>query len=79
MGSAHRHLEAEIGDLLFAVTNLARKCGCDPEVALAECNERFIRRFAHVEEGLENAGKSLNEASLDEMEVAWQEAKGKEQ
>ncbi|MGK0184379.1 MAG: MazG family protein [Verrucomicrobiales bacterium] len=72
------HQEEEIGDLLFSVANLARKLGSDPELLLAESNEKFIRRFGVVEQFLESTGKLLPEASLDEMEAAWQEAKADE-
>ena len=68
-------LGEEIGDLLFAVVNLARKSGMDAEEVLAAANEKFIGRFAKVEESLNSEGKSLKEASLEEMEAAWQNAK----
>lgn len=69
----------EIGDLLFTVANLARHLEIDPEGALASANLKFRRRFGAVEEGLARAGRSLAEASLDEMEVEWQAAKRAEQ
>lgn len=69
------HLEEEIGDLLFSVANLARKIGSDPEVLLAEANEKFSSRFGLVEQSLETAGMSLQDASLEELEAAWQAAK----
>ena len=62
----------EVGDLLFSVANLARKLKLDPEVLLATANDKFVRRFAAMEQGL---GQPLEEASLDEMEAAWQRAK----
>jgi MazG family protein len=65
-------IEGEIGDLLFVMVNIARFLKVDPEQALRKTNTKFRRRFAHVEEGL---GKPLKEASLDEMERLWQEAK----
>ena len=65
-------LEEEIGDLLFSVVNLARKKGIDAEAALAATNEKFIARFHAVETRL--AGR-LGEASLDEMDAAWESAK----
>lgn len=77
---ALRHRQAEeVGDLLFTVANLARHLEIDPEGALASANLKFRRRFGAVEEGLARAGRSLAEASLDEMEVAWQAAKRAEQ
>lgn len=74
-GEASAALQAEVGDLLFVVVNLARKLGIDPEVALEGTNEKFLARFAEVESGLKEAGKSLEEADLGEMERRWQLAK----
>jgi MazG family protein len=70
-------LEDEIGDLLFVVVNIARFLKVDPEQALRKTNAKFRRRFAHVERGLEEANKSPREASLEEMEALWQDAKRK--
>ncbi len=67
-------MQHEIGDLLFAVVNLARHTGMDPEKALRVANRRFESRFAHVEDSL-NGAEGLRQASLDEMEAAWVEAK----
>ncbi len=69
------NLGEEIGDLLFAIVNLARKEGQDAESLLAAANDKFINRFHQVEAGLKADGKSLKEASLDEMEAQWQVAK----
>ncbi len=68
-------IEDEIGDLLFSVTNLARHYGIDPEAALRRTNSKFERRFRSVESALQRQDKSLNDASLDEMERLWVEAK----
>ncbi|MFG1371137.1 nucleoside triphosphate pyrophosphohydrolase [Xanthobacter oligotrophicus] len=68
----------EMGDLLFAVVNLARHAGVDPEDALRGTNDKFTRRFGHVEERLAFSGRRPEQASLDEMEALWQEAKLKE-
>ncbi|MCC5979688.1 MAG: nucleoside triphosphate pyrophosphohydrolase [Salinarimonas sp.] len=65
----------EIGDLLFAVANLARHHDIDPESALRAANAKFIRRFAAIEATLAQAGRSLQDADLDEMEAAWRAAK----
>lgn len=73
-----RRLEDEIGDLLFACANLARHFKLDPEAALRRCNAKFERRFAHIESALAAAGRAPDEASLDEMEALWQQAKRKE-
>jgi ATP diphosphatase len=68
-------IEDEIGDLLFSVTNLARHYGIDPERALRRTNAKFERRFRAVEEALVKQDRSLNEASLEEMERLWVAAK----
>jgi MazG family protein len=66
---------AELGDLLFAVVNLARHYEIDAESALRQTNTRFRQRFAHIEASARALGKSVNDLSLDEMERYWQEAK----
>ncbi|HYZ86590.1 MAG TPA: nucleoside triphosphate pyrophosphohydrolase [Bryobacteraceae bacterium] len=76
--SDQEHVEHEIGDLLFVLVNLARFYKVDPEQALRKTNQRFRRRFAHVEQGLASQGKTLENATLAEMESLWQEAKAKE-
>ena len=65
----------EFGDLLFAMANLARHLKLDPEEALRAANAKFVRRFKAIEAGLEAKGRTLEDASLDEMEALWQEAK----
>lgn len=69
-------LEEEIGDVLFAVTNLARHLGVDPESALRRANLRFEERFRAVERDLSNQDKAIAEQSIDQLEAAWQRAKG---
>src|SRR6266403_3696816 len=71
-------LTEETGDLLFALVNLARHVGADPELALRATNAKFERRFGYIERKLTVQGRSLEEASLDEMEALWNEAKAKE-
>jgi len=66
----------EVGDLLFVVANLARHLGVDPEQALEAANHKFVTRFRQVEERLSAKGRSLEEASLEEMEALWSEVKG---
>ncbi len=73
--SRPERLQDEIGDLLFVIVNLARFLKVDPEQALRGTNAKFRRRFAHVEEGIEAAGKTLREATMEEMESLWQDAK----
>ncbi|MBB3020002.1 ATP diphosphatase [Microvirga lupini] len=68
-------VEDEIGDLLFSVTNLARHFGIDPEQALRRTNAKFERRFRAVEQGLGEQDRSLDDASLEEMERLWVAAK----
>ncbi|WGI26950.1 nucleoside triphosphate pyrophosphohydrolase [Halomonas alkaliantarctica] len=73
-----QHAQEEVGDLLFAVTNLARTLNADPEQCLRATNTKFERRFRFVERELSAAQRPLTEASLDEMEVHWQAAKAEE-
>lgn len=68
-------IEEEMGDLLFAVTNLSRHLNVDPERALRIANYKFEKRFRYIEDKLAEAGKSLEESQLDEMESLWVEAK----
>ncbi len=72
---AAARLTDEIGDVLFVVANLARQLKIDPEVALRHANAKFERRFGHVEKRLAEMGKPIQQASLDEMEELWLEAK----
>lgn len=69
----------EVGDLLFALVNLARKADTDPEDALGQANRRFSERFRHIEERAAEKGRSLDQMTLDEMDALWNEAKGGEQ
>ncbi|MDE6443518.1 MAG: nucleoside triphosphate pyrophosphohydrolase [Muribaculaceae bacterium] len=68
-------LEEEFGDLLFAVVNAARLYGVNPENALEKTNRKFISRFSHIEKRAKEAGKSLKDMSLSEMDELWNEAK----
>jgi MazG family protein len=74
-GASADRLEDEAGDLLFAVTNLARHLKIDPETALRKATFKFEKRFHRVEERLAEAGKGQGEATLDEMEEEWRQAK----
>lgn len=65
----------EFGDLYFALTNAARLYNIDPEAALERTNRKFLTRFAHIERRLQEKGISLPEASLEEMDGYWNEAK----
>lgn len=68
----------EIGDLLFSVANLARHAGIDPEAALRGTNDKFRRRFGHIERSAATAEQPLDAVSLDQMEAWWIEAKDQE-
>jgi len=68
-------MEEEIGDLLFAVVNLARKLDIEPETALKRTNRKFRKRFAFIEKELKRNGKNLPESSLSEMDALWDRAK----
>ncbi len=72
-GESHEELENEIGDILFALVNVARHLKVDPEQALRRSNAKFRRRFGHVE-----SHAALPGATLEEMEALWQEAKAAE-
>jgi MazG family protein len=76
-GDAGR-IEDEVGDLLFAVVNLARKAGCDPRAALEKANARFLERFRKIEELAEERGIEMATAELDELDRLWDEVKGGE-
>jgi len=67
--------EEEMGDLLFAIANLSRKLGIEPESALRKANDKFSRRFSAMESRLRAAGRSLSECALQEMEDEWSRVK----
>ncbi len=69
---------AEVGDLLFAVVNLARHFDADPEDVLRQCNRKFERRFAAIEKALAARGRTPAESTLTEMDALWDEAKAAE-
>jgi ATP diphosphatase len=71
-------LADEVGDLLFVLANLARKLDLDPETCLRGANQKFSRRFGAVEMALATAGRTPAEATLAEMEAAWQTVKQQE-
>jgi len=74
-GADSAKLEEEVGDLLFAVANLARHLKVDPETALRTANAKFVRRFAHIEKELAARGTTPSRATLEQMEALWQDAK----
>jgi tetrapyrrole methylase family protein/MazG family protein len=69
------NVEEEIGDLLFAVVNLARRLNVEPEAALKKTNRKFRKRFKFIEENLKARGKQLEQSNLEEMDALWNEAK----
>ncbi len=74
-GEGRERTEEEMGDLLFAIANLARKMGIDAESALRKANEKFTKRFTALEEIFEQRGQSLQDATLEQMEEVWGEVK----
>src|SRR5688500_10161435 len=68
--------EEEMGDLFFAISNLSRKLGIDPESALRRANEKFTKRFTAMEDRLHARGRSVHDATLEEMEAEWEAVKG---
>ena len=69
------HTAEELGDLLFAVTNLARFVKADAETSLRDANVKFTRRFESIEAALTHAGKRIEDQSLDDLEALWVAAK----
>jgi MazG family protein len=67
--------EEEMGDLLFAMANLARKLAIEPEAALRRANAKFARRFSRMQAGIAASGRQMIEMSIDELEKEWQRAK----
>lgn len=70
--------EEEMGDLFFAIANLSRRLGIEPEAALRKANDKFTKRFNQMEENFERDGRRLEGSTLDEMEVEWQRIKASE-
>jgi MazG family protein len=67
--------EEEMGDLLFALANLARKLGIEPETALRKANDKFTRRFGTLERSVADSGRAMKDMTLDELEGEWQRVK----
>jgi MazG family protein len=74
-GLDRERAEEEMGDLLFAIANLARKLDIDPETALRKANEKFTRRFTAMEQHLEQTGRQIRGMPLEELEAEWQRVK----
>ena len=71
-------LEGEVGDLFFVLVNIARYLSIDPESALRKTNRKFKRRFQWMEARLQESGRSADQASMEELESLWQQAKREE-
>jgi MazG family protein len=74
-GEGRERVEEEMGDLLFAIANLARKLGIEAESALRRANHKFTERFQKLEQVFDANGRSVHDATLEEMEEVWQRAK----
>jgi nucleoside triphosphate diphosphatase len=74
-GEGRERAEEEMGDLLFSIANLARKLGIEPESALRKANEKFSGRFTELEGVFEQQGRSVHDATLEEMEEVWSKVK----
>ena len=71
----HGRAEEEMGDLLFAIANLSRKLGIEPETALRKANDKFTRRFSAMEDAIGTSARSMREMTIDELETEWQRTK----
>jgi ATP diphosphatase len=67
--------EEEMGDLLFAISNLSRKLGIEPETALRKANDKFTRRFGDMERAVAASGRAMKDVTLEELEEEWQRVK----
>jgi len=76
--ATHTRVREELGDLLFAATNIARHMQVEPEAALKLTNRKFRNRFQYIEETLRNRDQAFDQTSIDELEALWQEAKVRE-
>jgi ATP diphosphatase len=69
--------EEEMGDLLFAIANLSRKLGIEPETALRKANDKFTRRFTAMERAIGDSGRTMAGMTLEELEAEWREVKNR--
>ena len=74
-----KHAQAELGDVLFSLVNAARLYQLNPDSALEQTNQKFIRRFSYVEAQAKAQDRVLSNLSLEEMDALWNEAKRKEE
>lgn len=77
-GRNPKHIEEEIGDLLFAIANIARKLEVNAEEALQSANRKFARRFESMERAVRGEGRNLDQLTLEQMDALWDEAKSAE-
>jgi MazG family protein len=75
LGNLGNDVEDELGDLLFAIANLSRKLGVEPEAALRRANDKFLARFSEVERRITATGQRMQEMTLEELEATWQDVK----
>lgn len=68
----HSRAEEEMGDLLFAIANLSRKLGIEPETALRKANDKFTKRFTAMEKAVGDSGRAMKDMTLEELEAQWQ-------
>jgi nucleoside triphosphate diphosphatase len=73
--SSSARAEEEMGDLLFAIANLSRKLGIEPEAALRKANQKFMRRFESMETRINSSGRRLDAMTFDELESEWRQVK----
>jgi MazG family protein len=71
------HVEEEVGDLLFAIANLARKLGVEPETALRKANDKFTKRFTAMERAIGQSDRAMKDMTLEELEAQWQITKSR--
>ena len=71
-------VEEEMGDLLFAIANLARKLGIEPETALRKANGKFTGRFERMEDAIAASGRQMRDMTLEELEAEWRQVKSSE-
>lgn len=71
----HARAEEEVGDLLFAIANLSRKLGIEPETALRKANLKFAQRFTAMETAIEESGRRMRDMTLEELEACWEGVK----
>ncbi len=77
LANDEKEIEAEMGDVFFAMVNIARMKGIDPEAALQKSNDKFLGRFKYIEDQISSQGKSFENYCLEQLDAMWDEAKTK--